>query len=221
MAVLMRMDLILRLEGLQSRLFVLADSLILVTKVVQKMLDIRFDTFPVLATSRLRLREIAPHDAPVLFTLRRNPDVTKYLDRDDDPDLQFVEALIGKMRTARDAGDGITWGLCLVDDPTLIGTLGFWKIDKKNHRAEIGYTLFPQFWGQGLMSEAMAAVLRYGFDQMHLHSVEANTSVLNAASHALLEKFGFQREAHFRENWYHQGVFTDSLIFCRLTDVGR
>jgi [ribosomal protein S5]-alanine N-acetyltransferase len=180
------------------------------------MLDIHFDTFPILDTPRLILREIVPADAEVLYALRRDPEVTKYLDRDNDADISAVHSLILSIRASFDAGDGITWALCLRDDPTLIGTLGFWKIDKKNHRAEIGYTLAAAFWGQGLMSEAMETVMRYGFEEMRLHSVEANTAVGNLASHALLEKFRFVREAHFRENWYYNGVFTDSFIYCRL-----
>ena len=59
----------------------------------------------------------------------------------------------------------------------------------------------------------------YTFHTLRLHSLEANTSVANLASQAVLIKCGFVQEAHFRENWHYNGTFTDSLIFCKLTDV--
>jgi [ribosomal protein S5]-alanine N-acetyltransferase len=180
------------------------------------MLDIHFATFPNLETARLQLCEIVPADAERFYALRRDPLITQYLDRDDDRDLAAVHSLILSIRQSLDQGDGITWGLRLRDTSELVGSLGFWRIDKKNHRAEIGYILAPAFWGVGLMSEAMEAVLAYGFGQLHLHSVEANTAVGNTSSQKLLEKHGFLKEAHFRQDWYYNGVFSDSLIYCKL-----
>jgi ribosomal-protein-alanine N-acetyltransferase len=180
------------------------------------MLHVQFDAFPEIETDRLRMREIVPADAATLFALRTDPQVTQYLDRENDKDVEVVKTLIGRIRDSFDAGDGITWGLSLLNDPKLIGTMGIWKIDKTNHRGEVGYTLFPQFWGKGLMSEAMEATIAFGFQYIGLHSLEANTSVGNNASHALLRKFGFVQEAHFKENWYFQGKFLDSVIFSLL-----
>lgn len=183
------------------------------------MLDIHFDAFPVIETERLRLREIVPDDAEALYRLRRDPEVTKYLDRDNDADISVVHSLILKIRQNFEQGDGINWGVSLKDSPLLIGNIGFWRIDKKNHRAEIGYMLEPAQWSKGLMSEALEVLLQFAFHQMKLHSIEANTAVGNRASHALLEKHGFVKEAHFRENWYYNGKFTDSFIFSKLTPL--
>ncbi len=183
------------------------------------MLEINFDSFPVLETARLRLREIGPDDADVLYRLRRDPQVTTYLDRDNDRDITVVHDLIDNLRRSLEQGDGVAWGLTLHGSPELIGTLSFWQIDKKNHRAEIGYLLSPAHWNKGLMGEALEAVVHYGFHEMKLHSIMANTAVGNRASQALLEKCGFVKEAHFREDWYYNGKFTDSFIFCRITDL--
>ena len=180
------------------------------------MLNVQFDAFPEITTARMRMREIVVSDAEVLFALRSHPEVTKFLDRENDKDVEAAKDLIGKIRTSFDAGDGITWGLSLLDDPKLIGTMGIWKIDKSNHRGEVGYSMFPEYWRKGLMSEAMEATILFGFQHIQLHSLEANTSVGNEASHALLRKFGFVQEAHFKENWYFRGQFYDSVIFSLL-----
>ena len=69
------------------------------------------------------------------------------------------------------------------------------------------------------MQEAMAAVLGYGFSAIGLHSVEANVNPDNQASVRLLEKNGFVREAYFKENYYYNGVFKDSVIYSLLTSA--
>lgn len=181
------------------------------------MLDIHFESFPTLTTRRLILREIFASDAEILFDLRSHPDVIKYLDRDGDKDVYEVDALIQQLNQSLVEGDGVHWGISFRDgNDEIVGVLSFWRIDKKNHRGELGYMLHPNFWRQGIMHEAIHAVLDYGFRRMRLHSVEANTSAGNGASQALLLKCGFVQEAHFRENWYYDGVFSDSLIFCKL-----
>ena len=180
------------------------------------MLDVKFESFPRIETARLVMREIVPEDGEVFFRLRTHPQVTMYLDREDEKDIAAVLTVIEKIRKSFDAGDGIAWGLCFPNDPTLIGTMSIWRIDKANHRGEVGYSLFPEFWQRGYASEALEAAILFAFQHIKLHSLEANTSVHNSASHALLQKFGFVKEAHFKENWYYKGNFYDSVIFSLL-----
>ena len=187
------------------------------------MLEIEFGSFPTIETERLILRHITVDDAETLFALRTHPDITRYLDRDSDKDVATVVKLIEQMDSALVAGDGVTWGITQrhsnnLISSELIGVISFWRFDKVNHRAEVGYMLHPDEWHRGIMTEAFQSVLNYGFNVLNLHSIEANTSVGNSASQALLLKCGFALEAHFRENWYYNGTFYDSLIFCKLTD---
>ncbi len=164
------------------------------------------------------LRKVVLEDAEDLFRLRTNPEVTRYLYREDDKDIEAVHQLIGKIDELFWQGDGLLWGISLKNSSELIGVVCFWRIDKRNHRAELGYMLHPEFWKKGIMTESIEAALSYGFGKLKLHSVEANTSVANLASHALLLKCGFVKEAHIRENWYFNGAFHDSLIFSKLAD---
>lgn len=180
------------------------------------MLDIHFESFPTIKTKRLVLREILASDAETLFVLRAHPDVVRFLDRENDKDVHEVRHLIESMNRLLADGAGVHWGIAREGKDELIGVLSFWRIDKVNHRAEIGYILHPSAWGQGYMTEAISAALDYGFTHLKLHGVEANTSVANEASKALLLKCGFVLEAHFRENWHFNGAFLDSLIFCKL-----
>ena len=111
------------------------------------------------------------------------------------------------------------WGITLKESDTVIGTICYWRMQKEHYRAEIGYALHPAQQGKGMMDEALKAVLQYGFETMQLHSVEANVNPANEASRKLLERNGFVKEAHFRENYYYNGQFLDSVIYSLITPV--
>ena len=185
------------------------------------MLDLKFGPFPVLETNRLQLRSLGPQDAGRLFAIRSNDFVIKYLGRPKPEQIGEIEELIEKIRLDYENSVGIAWAITAKDTGLLIGTVGFWRIDRQNHRAEIGYLFHPDFWGQGLASEALLAVVPFGFNQLRFHSVEANVDPLNEASKRLLQRFGFVQEGYFRENYYFDGRFLDSAIFSLLAKEYR
>lgn len=180
------------------------------------MLTILFNDFPAFTTPRLTLRKVTPKDAEDILYLRSNQDVMKYLDRPSMKDLEEAGTYIRKMEDDYEQNNGINWMITLTGEDKVIGTIGFWRFDKPNHRAEIGYMLLPEYWGKGLATEAMMAALTYAFEALKCHSIEANVNTENEASKKLLLKMGFQQEAHFRENYYYDGKFLDSAIFCLL-----
>ncbi len=141
----------------------------------------------------------------------------QYLDRNPLKSGEEAIQLIQKITDSLNNNDGITWAITLKNNPELIGTIGFWKSDKENHRAEIGYMLSPAHHQKGIMQEAIVSSLEYAFSVMNLHSVEANVNPANTASMRLLEKNNFVREAYFKENYYYDGQFLDSAIYSLLT----
>lgn len=173
-------------------------------------------TFPTLPTPRLLLRELTLDDAPALFEMRSDERAMRYIGRPWQKDISEAVDMIENIRRMFAAQEALTWGISMHGTPKLIGTIGFWKIDKANYRAEIGYMLHPDYWRKGLMSEAMQAVIAYGFGPLHFHSIEANTDPTNDATAGLLEKHGFVQEAYFRENFYFDGKFLDSRIYSLL-----
>jgi [ribosomal protein S5]-alanine N-acetyltransferase len=181
------------------------------------MLHFQLTPFTPLRTPRLILRRITAADAPALLELRSNQSVLRYLDREPAKTVEETLALVAKMDAAVEKGEGIMWGLARPEEEQhLLGNCGLWQLNAEHHRGEIGYLLHPDCWGQGLMTEAITAVCRYGFEQMHLHSIEATVNPQNAASIRALERQGFVREAYFRENYYWRGRFYDSAIYSLL-----
>lgn len=181
------------------------------------MLSLNFSPFPTLHTERLVLREVNIGDAAEIFFLRSNEQVLQYLDKQPATSVEEAAAFIQRIREDQAKTAGILWGITVKNSPEIIGTAGFWQMQKEHYRAEIGYALHPGFQGRGIMNEALKAVLAYGFETMKLHSVEANINPANSASRKLLEKNGFIKEAYFKENYFFNGRFIDSEIYSLLT----
>lgn len=177
------------------------------------MLEVDLSSFPVLTTERLVLRELHVGDAEVLFALRSDPVVMEYVARPLATSITEADEFIRNAHEGRANNDALVWGITLPGSDHLLGTIAFWRMMKEHHRAEIGYTLAPEHWGKGIVSEALAAVMDHGFRVLGLHSVEANTDPRNRASRRVLEKAGFRLEALFKENWYFEGAFLDSAIY--------
>ncbi len=180
------------------------------------MLSTNFAPFPDLSTARLRLRCINKSDAKEIFVLRTDKQVLQYLDRDpmasEKEALEFVDLILDTLKK----NEGVLWVITHKDSDKLLGTLGYWRLEKAHYRAEIGYQLSPQEWGKGIMKEALLKVIEYGFNSMKLHSIEANIHPGNTASAGLLEACGFVREGYFRESYHHNGKFSDSAIYSLL-----
>jgi ribosomal-protein-alanine N-acetyltransferase len=112
-----------------------------------------------------------------------------------------------------DSNEGINWAITLKDNPKLIGIIGHYRIKPEHYRAEIGYMLLPEYQGKGIISEAVREAVKYGFNVMNLHSIEAIIAPENYSSAKVLEKNGFVKEAHLRENEFYEGRFLDTVIY--------
>jgi ribosomal-protein-alanine N-acetyltransferase len=169
--------------------------------------------FPIIETERLILRKVTLDDANDLFAIRSDIRVVRYLGRDRNINIDETITNINLLEAMLNNEEGIRWGITLKPSDKLIGSIGFWRLNKPHFRAEIGYDLHPDFWNKGIMTEAIKLVSNFGFQKMNLHSIEANTDKDNIATQKVLVKNGFVKEAHFKENYYYNGKFLDSVIF--------
>ncbi len=182
------------------------------------MLEFSFSPFPGIRTERLLLRRLERTDAPEILFLRSDDTVMQYIDREKTKTLEEAEAFIQRITDSLDANEGIMWAITLLDHPNIvIGTIGYWRLIKQHHRAEVGYMLHPGSWNKGIMKEALLAVIDYGFNAMKLHSIEAHINPDNVASGFLLEKTGFTREAYFKEDFFFRGKFIDTAVYSLLS----
>ena len=179
-----------------------------------------FATFPALTTERLRLRQVEPRDAEDLYATLADEETMRYYGPAY-PSLADVQAYIAERQQDYARRDAIRWGITLKDADTLIGSCGFHHFDEGYHRAETGYILNRAYWGQGIMGEALSAILTYGFSAMDLHRIEAIIDIANERSKGVLLKLGFQYEGNLRQRYPFRGGFEDEHYFGLLRDEWR
>ena len=180
------------------------------------MLTINFHPFKNIETERLLLRRVAATDVNEIMELRGNPETMKFVPRPLVTTTEEAMAHFNLIDEKIEANVGINWAITLKGNPKLIGIIGHYRIQPENYRSEIGYMILPEYNGKGIVTEAVKALLIYGFYDMQLHSIEAVIDPKNVASERVLQKNGFVKEAHFIENEYYNGKFYDSVIYSLL-----
>lgn len=176
--------------------------------------------FPVLQTERLALRAFRRSDARAVFDIFSQPVVTKYHNVEIMQSLEQAEKLVEVRASVFERGLGVRWGIVLREqEDRVIGSCGYYNLNKAHHSVEIGYDLHPAHWRQGIMTEVLTAVIDYGYSEKFpfwLNRIEALTYVEHGASAGLLKKLGFQEEGIRREYGYWKGQFHDLRGFSLL-----
>lgn len=145
-------------------------------------IDAAFTHFPALTTDRLHLRQIQPTDAEAFFVIKSDREVMDFYGDEIHQSLEETHVLIQQLQDSYDRREAIIWGITLKGEDTLIGTCTLFSFNFDFHYAETGYELSPAYWRQGITSEAMAAVLTYGFTELDLHRIEAALDPSNTPS---------------------------------------
>ncbi|HEY1379086.1 MAG TPA: GNAT family protein [Gemmataceae bacterium] len=165
---------------------------------------------PVLETDRLRLRPFEPADAPALFAIARNSNVTRFTTWDahrtiDDSHIFLTDYV----RSRYLEGLPDPYAIELKGDGVLIGAVGGSWASQPNRCMEFGYWLAEPFWGRGLAAEAARALVRHLFAAYPVERVQAHFIEGNAASGRVLEKAGLRFEGVRRHSLLHRGRFWD------------
>jgi ribosomal-protein-alanine N-acetyltransferase len=108
---------------------------------------------------------------------------------------------------------GYVFGIVLKDTGKIIGAIGLIKINWTHKNAEAGYWIGRSYWNRGLMTEAIELLLKFSFEQLQLHRVNAYVFTENITSKRVLEKNGFQREGEVREAIYKYETWKNLLIY--------
>jgi ribosomal-protein-alanine N-acetyltransferase len=172
--------------------------------------------FPVLSTKRLTLRAVTPKDVSALRAMLSIPDVTRFNNWPDAPDKTRVERAVRWMSKVHGSGKGCAWIIEVTASKAFAGSIRFNRFEKKWKCGEIGYELHPDYWGEGLMTEAVRAIVGCGHETFRLNRIDAWTLPGNAASDRVLEKAGFRHEGTLRQKAWFKGAYHDFRIFGRL-----
>ena len=172
-----------------------------------------FSTFPILTTERLRLRQLTYADATPMRDLFSAPEVLRFLNLPptdtDDKAIGLIDWLKGQF----DNRQGVDWAITLHGSDQLIGQCGAAGWDESNRHIDIGYHILPLEWGKGYATEAALAVIKWCYEHLDVHRVQADCTDGNLASERVLLKCGFKVEGVWRESCWEHGRFVDIKQF--------
>ncbi|MBL0388424.1 GNAT family N-acetyltransferase [Tumebacillus sp. ITR2] len=171
--------------------------------------------FPRVETNRLVLRQVTQEDAEDVFVFLSDPDVMKYYGNEPFPREQ-IGSLIQKYDDNFENKRGIRLGIEEKNTGRIIGTCGLQHWDHRDRSADLVYILRKDYWSQGIMTEALGALIQYGFEQMDLYRVQGKIEAPNIGSHRVVEKIGLKREGVLRGAAYTFGEFRDLVIYGKL-----
>lgn len=168
--------------------------------------------FPEIKTNRLHLKEIKNTHLEDIFKIYKDEKVTKYYDLLPLTELSEAKKEIEFFRNRFKENTGIRWGISYLNQSEIIGTVGFNKIID-HHKGRIGYDLQSRHWGKGIMTEALEAILNYGFNSLELNRIEAEVMIGNVASEKLLTKLHFQKEGILSDWMYWNNRYYDISMY--------
>lgn len=176
-----------------------------------------------LTTPRLYLEELTWDDIPKVHELHSIPELDEYNtlgipenierttevmkpaieDQDNDPRSQFA------------------WKICLKTNNEVIGLAGMFPSNDRFRLAEIYYKLHPDHWGNGYATEVAKELVRFGFEDLKVHKVEAGVQTENVRSVRVLEKIGMTREGLRRKILPIRGEWKDNYHYAIVEDDPR
>lgn len=145
-----------------------------------------------LETERLILRRFVESDADAMFqNWASSAENLAYVTWNPHPDVEMTRKSIRNWVASYTNPNYYKWAICLKENPEqVIGDISIVEMNVKDSSCEIGYILGKNYWGRGMMTEALKAVLDFCFTQAGFQKVRARYASLNPASGRVMEKAG-------------------------------
>ena len=123
---------------------------------------------------------------------------------------EFISAMLS-------ADENETFAFAIIVDDMVIGSIGIFRQDNIHRQtAELGYYIAEEYWGKGIMTEAVKQICEYVFAKSDIIRIYAEPFAYNIASCRVLEKVGFQYEGTLRSNAVKNGKVIDMEMYSLL-----
>lgn len=170
-------------------------------------------SMPTLTTPRLVLRRFQLGDLRDVWAYASDPEVSRWVLWDTHRSLDDTRSFLRWTLEAYQSPEPSAWAIVSREDGHVVGSIGFAQWTPAHGRAEVGYVLARRLWGRGLMTEATAEVLRWGFVGLGLHKIVAHCHVDNVASRRVLSRAGMKYEGTLHAHLFVKGAFWDVDVF--------
>lgn len=173
--------------------------------------------FQLQVSDHLELRQRHPEDAAEIFALTdsNREHLRRWLPWLDHC-RTVADTLANIQSSLHQVSEGNGLGLTVRCDGKIVGLLSFNYIDKFNHVGQLGYWLGSEFQGRGLMTQACAALVNYGFDKFGMNRQTISAATGNFRSRAVAERLGFKLEGIAREAEWLYGRPVDHALYALL-----
>lgn len=173
------------------------------------------NNFPIIKTNRLLLRQFVESDLENVFKGLSDPDIIKYYG----VSYKTLEETKEQMKFFADLEineTGIWWAVCSLDNQIFYGAGGLNNLSKEHKKAEIGFWLLKDFWGQGIMTEVMPLICNYGFEKLGIHRIEGFVESDNLNCKKAMQKLDFNHEGTMKDCEIKNGKFISLDIYAKL-----
>jgi ribosomal-protein-alanine N-acetyltransferase len=150
-------------------------------------------------------------DIEFIYELFSRSETNKY---SEDPDVKSMEEAVELYKKYLEPSDKGRFRVLIESlEGEPLGTIGIYLYSESHKRAELGYDLMKEHWGNGYITEAVKTIMDYGFNTLGLVRIEATVDSENSASMRVLEKNGFEHEGTRRKRFYHDGRWHDEELY--------
>ncbi len=167
---------------------------------------------------RINLRRLRKSDAEDIQAILQDKDFYRLVGIPHPYTLRDALAFIIRAHRGRLRGSDLIYALTEKNNDKIIGRIGLHGLKNVHNRSEIGYWLAKEFWGQGIIGEAIQMMLKVGFKDLKLRRIHAYTFVYNQASIRVLEKLGFTNEGLHRKFYKLKNRYLDCYVLSILRE---
>jgi ribosomal-protein-alanine N-acetyltransferase len=168
-------------------------------------------------TKRLLLRQFVDSDIQNVFKGLSHPKIIKHYGISFGS-LEATKEQMTWFANLEKDGTGMWFAVCSLDNKTFYGAGGLNSISKEHKKAEIGFWVLSDFWGQGLMKEAMQPICDFGFDKLGLHRIEGFVEAENTNCKNAMAKLDFQHEGTMKDCEIKNGQFISLDIYAKINN---
>lgn len=177
-----------------------------------------FTDLPDIQTERLLLRKIKAKDVNDIYEYASDPLVSQYVLWSTHVNKKSSKEFIAYVKSRYNADAPADWAIVDKANGKVIGTAGYVSWLPLHKTGQLGYVLNRDYWGRGLMSETVSAIIDYSYINTDINRIEARCVIENQGSARVMEKSGMKYEGILRKSMVIKGKIVDMKIYSIIRD---
>jgi ribosomal-protein-alanine N-acetyltransferase len=167
---------------------------------------------PVLSSGPVTLRELRASDAPALFAMLTTEEVSRFISPPPSTVTDFERFIAWTLRQ-RAAGAYACFAVTLAGSDDAIGIFQLRELEPRFGTAEWGFAIGSTYWGTGVFQTGAELMIRFAFEQVGVHRLEARAAIRNARGNGALRKIGAVQEGMLRKSFLKNGEYLDQVLW--------